>query len=116
MRELEIKTAQITHTTLGLEDHDILQFMIHVKWDCGGVGIGGFALDGYDKATKIRPGWAEGFIMIRAILETLGVRSWEKLEGSYLRCKIGAWGDPVRIIGHIVEDKWIDLDNFRSKK
>lgn len=49
---MEIRNAKITGTKLGREDHGIMTFMIFVEF-CGcACGIGGYALDEYDRETK----------------------------------------------------------------
>lgn len=112
---MEIKNAKITRTMLGREDHGIMTFMIFVEFDkCVGCGIGGYALDQYDRDTKRRVFTGKGLEAISQILEVVGVDQWEKLSGSYIRIKDNGWGSTVDEIGNLMEDKWFNLREFFS--
>lgn len=80
---------------LGFEDHGILTCMIHV--DMGGThqGFGGYSL-----------GKTYTDYTIRELLKAVGVGSWEKLRGTYIRVKRS--GGKITMIGNIIEDKWFD--------
>lgn len=113
MNDEEPVNAKIAGTILGIE-RGILTFMIDLEWSWGGQGLGGYALDGWNLATNSRNiGHGPGIIAIRRILETVGVEAWEDLPGTLVRAKIGelGTGDPP-IIGHIIDDKWFDLQEF----
>lgn len=120
--EFQTLNARIVGTQLGLEDHDIMSFFLHLSWGTGGQGLGGYALDGPnpDKADGLsRIGWRRGIDVIRLILETVGVRNWEDLKGQLVRVRIPL--NPVvahhrpPIIGHIIDDRWFDLQEFMDK-
>lgn len=111
-----IRNAKITSTMLGVEDHGIMTFFITVEWQGGGVGIGGYALDGPDTnnkaagfGAKTRVGYGYGYQAIRHILETVGVDTWEKLRGSYCRVDDDGLGQRVSKIGNLMKDNWFDL-------
>ena len=108
--EIKVQNAKIESTFLGVEDHGILSFFLYL--DYGGIcqGFGGWELDGYDKETKGRKGIAASIELIRAILDTLEVSSWEKLPGNYCRAKC-SW-NKVHAIGHPLKDKWLDVQEF----
>ena len=110
---MEIKNAQIKSTMLGREDHGIMTFMIFVEWGGGiGCGIGGYALDEYNKETKTRVFRAESMEVVSKILETVGVETWEQLSGKYIRIKEKRWGEMIDEIGNLMEDKWFNLREF----
>lgn len=107
----KIETAQITHTSLGYEDHGIFTFYLTLEGDGWGVGFGGRVLDTYNKTLKRRVGTAYGLEQIGAILRTVGVSNWEQLKGQYVRCKTDGLGSKVSRLGHIIKDVWVDLDD-----
>ena len=113
---MEIKNAQITGTMLGREDHGIFTFMIHVKFDnCIGCGIGGYALDYYNKELDKRVYSAKSLEAVSKILNVVGVDRWEDLKGKYIRIKDNGWGSTIDEIGNLMEDKWFNLREFFSK-
>lgn len=112
----EIKNAKITKTMLGREDHGIMTFMIFIECDRFGCGVGGYALDEYDKATDTRVFRAKSMESISKILEVVGVDKWEQLPGKYIRIKDNGWGSTVDEIGNLMEDKWFNLREFFSNK
>ena len=110
-----IENAQITDTFLGIEDHGIFTFSIMLDYGSSGQGFGHYSLDGYNKELKKREGWANGIMVLRGILEAVGVDSWEKLKGRYVRVKrVGEheFSAMVRAIGHPIKDKWMDVREF----
>ena len=112
---MEIKNAKITSTMLGREDHGIMTFMIFVEMDPCTCGVGGYALDMYDRATEKRVFTAKGLEAISKILEVAGVDEWEQLPGKYIRVKdSGGWGSTIDEIGHLIKDKWFNLREFFS--
>lgn len=109
----EIKNAQITSTMLGREEHGIMTFMIFVKFDKGiECGIGGYALDSYDKILKKRVFKTKSMEVISKILDVVGVNEWEKLNGSYIRIKDNGWGSTIDEIGNLMDDKWLNFKEF----
>jgi hypothetical protein len=110
-----IQNARIRRTTLGYEDHGILTFMLILEWPGAGVGFGGYALDRPERNednVTIRRGSAFGMEAIRSVLEVVGVEKWEDLPGQPVRIDGGGWGEKVARIGHIMEDKWLDLSEL----
>ena len=117
MNKPEIKNAQIESTMLGREDHGIMTFMIFVKFDkCVACGVGGYALDGYDKNLQQRVFCANGMEAVSKILDVVGVDKWEDLPGKYIRIKDNGWGSTIDEIGNLMEDKWFNLREFFGKK
>lgn len=114
---MEIKNAKITDTMLGREDHGIMTFMIYIDIsESGSCGVGGYAIDSYDRETKGRKYAAKGLEAISKILEVVGVDTWEKLRGKYVRVKDNGWGNPIDEIGNLMENKWFNLREFFSKE
>jgi len=117
MNKGHVINAKIGYTTLGVEDHGIMTFMIGMEWDGSGQGMGGYALDSWSKEQDKRVGHADSIMMIRDIIETVGVDSWEKLKGQYVRIvrESDSWSARIIGIGHIVEDKWCFLSDYFKK-
>ena len=113
---MEIKNAKITDTMLGREDHGIMTFMIYVDIsESGSCGIGGWALDGYDRETQSRVFSAKGAEVISKILDVVGVDTWEQLSGTYIRVKDRGWGETIDEIGNLMTNKWFNLRDFFSE-
>lgn len=99
----EIRNARIIRTMLGLEDHNIMTFWLHLEGDGWGQGYGGYGLGG-DFMRKA----------IEGVLKTVGVREWEQLTGKYVRVeKEDSWG-PILRLGHVVEEKWLSLPELAA--
>ena len=105
------RNAQIKRATLHVEDHGILTVSLVLEWPGCAVCWGGYALDRYDHALKQRIGTAWGLTFIQRVLSTVGVSSWDKLEGKYVRIVDGGLGSRCTVIGHITEEKWLDPEN-----
>ena len=109
---MTIRNAKITGTMLGREDHGIMTFMIFVEFYGAGCGIGGYAIDQYDRDTEGRVFSAKGLEAISKILETVGVDTWENLKGQYIRVKDNGLGSTVDEIGNFMEEKWFNIREF----
>lgn len=109
---MEIRNAKITSTMFGREDHGILTFMVFVEFGCSGCGIGGYAIDQYDRGTEKRVFSAKGLEAISKILEIVGVDKWEDLPNKYIRIKDNGWGSTIDEIGNLMEDKWFNIREF----
>lgn len=81
---MKIRNAKIRSTMLGREDHGIFTFMIFVEFGGSGCGIGGYALDGYDRTSESMVFSSKKLEAISKILETVGVDKWEDLPGQYI--------------------------------
>lgn len=110
----EIVNAKIEHASLFIEDHDILTFVVMLKWKGCGQGLGMYGLDSY-KGGEEKVGHGPGLIAIRKIMETVGVRAWDKLPGQLCRLAIDPKDNLKPIIGNIIEDTWFDLDAFMKE-
>lgn len=109
---MKIRNAKITSTMLGREDHGILTFMVFVEFGCSGCGIGGYAIDQYDRGTGKRVFSGNGLEAISKILETVGVDKWEDLPNKYIRVKDNGWGSTIDEIGNLMEEKWFNIREF----
>ena len=107
-----IKNARIISTMLGREDHGIRTWTIGTKFDVGRRGVGGYALDGYDKESNTRVFKAESMESISKLLEVVGVDKWEDLPGQYIRFEDNGSRSTITKIGNIIDDKWFDLKDF----
>lgn len=112
---MKIKNARICSTMLGREDHGIMTFMICIAADGFTCGVGGYCLDEFDPATRTRVFRAESMEAISKVLEVVGVDKWEDLPGKYIRIEYNGLGSTATKIGNIIEEKWLDLEEFFGK-
>ena len=54
----------------------------------------------------------KGVTLIAKILDTVGVANWEELSGKYIRVEDNGLGSYITKFGNLIEDKWIDLDDY----
>lgn len=107
-----IKNAKISSTKLGRNHLGIMTFMIYIECNNYFTGIGGYALDTYDKGTEKRVFSAKGIEAISKILYVVGVENWEDLKNKQIRIIDNGWGTTIDEIGNISEDKWFNLREF----
>ena len=112
-----VANALIESTMLGFEDHGCMVLFLHLKYAGAGQGFGGYGLDEpiHDANGNFlhRQGHAFGMELIKRILETVGVDSWEKLPGKYVRADHE--DSKVHRIGHIIEDRWLDVQELADQ-
>ena len=113
----EIKNYRITSTHLGYEDHGIFTFYLHLEGADGiHVSVGGYALDYPDNLgiglLAKRSLTFKDITLISKILDTVGVATWEDLHGEYIRVEDNGLGNYITKFGNLIEDKWIDLDDY----
>lgn len=108
----ELHNAKITGTMLGFEDHGIMTFFIYLEWAGAGIGFGGYALDAYDKVIEKRVGVGVSLDLLKEIMEVVGVEKWEDLKGQYVRVKTEGWGGKALELGNLMEEKWINPEEF----
>lgn len=112
-----IDNCVIESTMLGIEDHGCMIFYVHCSGDGWGQGFGGRILDqpeepgNYKNERRTASGF--GIVAIRAILEAVGVDTWEELRGKNAR--LDHQHDKALRIGHIVKDQWADLDEIAER-
>jgi len=110
---MEIKNAIIKSTMLGIEDHGIMTFMLHLDYGGSSQGAGGYALDAPIKVGDTflrRVGTAGGMSLIMAILKIVGVENWEELKGHHIRVKTDDF--KIYAIGHFLKEEWLDFAQF----
>jgi len=77
--------AKITSAKLEIQERGILNFWIFVDYENGSSqGVGGLALDTFDKEKGCRVGTAYGCEMIRRILVTLDVNDFSEMKGKHI--------------------------------
>ncbi len=98
------KNAKITSTMLGIEDHGIMTFRLHLDYGGGGQGFGGYGLSDNHKGIKV----------IKEVLRVVGVREWEDLPGKLIRVR--AESSKVHSIGNALDECWLDLSEFFAEE
>ena len=101
----EAEIGVIESTFLGIEDHGILTFIIYLKFEGSGQGAGTYSLDGYDKTLGKRVGSPAMAVVIRSILETVGVDSWEELKGKRVVALREESYGPIKGLTNLPPDK-----------
>ena len=107
-----IKNAKISSTMLGREEHGIMTFIIYIDTCDFACDIGRYCLDEFNSATQTRVFRAESMEVISKILEVVGVDKWEDLPGKYIRFEDNGFGSNVTRIGNIIDEKWLDFEEF----
>lgn len=112
-----ILNAKITSADIFIEDHDILTFGINIQTSAGwGTTIGMFYLDWTDNEDKRVPATYTSTV-IRTILETVGVRKWSDLAGTYIRIDDNdQHNSSITKIANLMKDNWVDLRNIMEFK
>ncbi|MCK5614126.1 hypothetical protein KAR91_70330 [Candidatus Pacearchaeota archaeon] len=96
-----IENAKISSTQFGYVDGRATSF-INLEVGGSGWGFGGRAL-----ANQHCFGYISG------ILKAVGVNTWEGLSGTLIRVK--SENDMITAIGHIMEDKWFDAEEYHQQ-
>ena len=112
-----IENALITNVDLSMADHGCLTLAMTLEGDGWGVVYGGYCLGkGYLGADDdFFDGSAAGMEYLIRIMDTVGVEKFQDLRGEYVRVATKR-GDPVKIIGNIINDKWFDAETFFTDK
>lgn len=105
-----ILNAKITSADIFIEDHDVLTFSIGIETSAGwSTSIGNIYLDWQDDTLKRVPATYMA-VVIRAILETVGVRSWSDLVGKYIRIDDNdLHNSPVTKLANLMKENWINI-------
>lgn len=108
----KVENAKITSVDLSMEDHGCLTLSIALNgryWVCvyGGYNLG----HGYIGAKTFK-GSPKGIEYLMRVMDTVGESSLNSLVGKYVRVATKNWGDQIKIIGNIIEDKWFDAEEF----
>ena len=109
---MEKINMKITNVSLNMKNHGVLTFDLTLEGAGCGVVYGGFCLgNGYLGSDSFK-GSAAGIECLMRIMDVIGVDAWEDLKGKYCRILMSGWGDTVKVIGNIIEDKWFDIEAF----
>jgi hypothetical protein len=113
-----IENARITDVDLSMADHGCLTLAMTLNGEGWGVVYGGYCLGhGYLGADDdFFDGSAAGMEYLIRIMDTVGVERFQNLKNKYVRVATKGWGDTVKIIGNIIEDKWFDAETFFADK
>lgn len=113
-----IKNALITNVDLSMADHGCFELAMMLEGGGWGVVYGGYCLGkGYLGADDdFFSGSASGMEYLIRIMDTVGVEKFQDLKGKYVRVATKGLGDPVKIIGNIIKDKWFDAETFFTDK
>lgn len=111
MADTEVENARITSTHLGLEDHGIFTFWLHLDYGSSGQGYGGYGLGSYKQGDS--HGLDFGMATIQRVMQVVGVEKWEDLPGKYVRTEHN-WTRVTRI-GNILKDDWLDLEDLAQE-
>ena len=109
-----IENARIESVDLSMADYGCLVLAMDLKGNGWGVTYGNYCLGkGYLGADyDFFSGRAAGMEYLIRIMDTVGVERFQQLKGKYVRVATSGLGDPVKIIGNIIEDKWFDALTF----
>lgn len=112
----EIENAVITNADLSMSDHGVLTLKLVLQGGGWGCVYGGYVLGhGYLGASEFS-GSAAGLEAVMRIMDVIGVDSFLDLKGRHVRVAAKGWGDSIKIIGNIIDDKWFDIDSFFKDK
>ena len=108
----KIENVQISRVDLSMADYGVLTLEMPITgngWGCvyGGRVIG----QGYLGAKEFK-GTPMGIEYIMRIMDIVGVEKFNEMRGKYIRVARTRWGDPIRIIGNLIKDRWFDADRF----
>ena len=113
MDEMTIENAKITYVSLTMKDHGVLTFWVGLEGNGWGCSRGGFVIGhGYLGAKEFKAERGDGLEAMMKIMDTVGVESWEDLQGKYVRVELGKFSDGVHAIGNLIKDKWFDVKSF----
>lgn len=107
-----IENARIESVDLSMADHGVLCLQMRLKGSDWGTIYGGYSLGHGYVGAKSFEGSAKGMESIMRIMDTVGVDNFQDLAGKYIRVVCKCNGDPIKIIGNIMDDKWFDIESF----
>jgi len=111
MNSERIINVKITDTRITMREHGVLTFHVFFEGQGAG-GFGGYVMGhGYLGADHFDAD-GSGLLAMMHIMDTVGVEDWEKLPGQYIRIVDPGLGGVTTKIGHIIKDKWFDIDAF----
>lgn len=108
----ELKNAKITDVSLTMGNYGSLTSWLVLNGNGWATSYGGRCLGHGYLGSKEFTGSPNGIEYLMRIMDVAGVESWGDLENKYVRVAMKGWGDSVKIIGNLIDDKWFDSDSF----
>ncbi len=114
----KIQNAKITSADLSTQNYCCCDFPITLEGNGWGVVYGGYALGKGGTVYQIDEieGSAIGMRAVLTIMNIVGVDSLNDMKNKYVRVATKGWGDTVKIIGNIIEDKWFDYGSYFNEE
>ena len=115
----KLENALIKNVSLSSSDYCCLTLDLTLEgpgWGCvyGGYCLGKVYPDSYEEDTY--EGSAAGMEAIMRIMDVVGVSRLEDMKGKYVRVATKGWGDSIKIIGNIINDRWFDYESYIADK
>ena len=112
--KVEVHNAAIKRTFLGIEGHGIFTFSIELEFGVGGQCFGNYALISGSKPNH-------SISLLKDIINVVGVDSWEKLLGKYVRvvqshCKVYGIVNITKDTQYLFIDEWFKEHNIDDSK
>lgn len=109
----EILNAKITNTQITMKEYGSLIFYLTLEGAGWGVSFGGYCIGhGYLGAHEFKAETGKGLEAMMQIMDVIGVETWEDLKGQYCRVEHNGLGTRVTKIGHLMKDRWFDIEEF----
>lgn len=110
--DIEVVNAIIGSAVITGDDHGLLSAWLHLEYDGGGQGFGGYALYLPKSFTHHKLESVAGHFIWRC-MEISGVSEWDKMKGKSIRAR--REHSKVHAIGHIIKEDWFcPADDFAS--
>lgn len=107
-----IENAIIKSIDLSMADHGWLVLTMDVEGDGWGCTYGGYGLGkGFVGASNFE-GSKNGIEYLMRIMDITECDTFNQLKGKYIRVATKGWGEPIKIIGNLIKDKWFDAKSF----
>ncbi len=100
----KLENGKIASVSLSIEDHGCLTAWLHIEFNGGGCGFGGYMLGKASGGNLEGKGYAAEFIV--RCLNVVGVGKWEDLQGKPVRTVNEGLGGCILAIGHFLKDEW----------
>lgn len=115
----KLENALIKNVSLSSSSYCCLTLDLTLEgsgWGCvyGGYCLGKVYPDSYEKDTYECS--AAGMEAIMRIMDVVGVSRFEDMKGKYVRVATKGWGDSIKIIGNIINDRWFDYESYIADK
>ena len=112
-----IENARITNVDLIMGNYGCFSSYITLDGSGWGANYGGYCLGHGDLGSEHFDGCSDSIEYLMRIMDVVGSESFNGMVGKYVRVAIkDGWGDAIRIIGNVLEDKWFDAESFFKDK